>query len=209
MSRAHPSIPTWLEAIAALQAYVPTSERSIDVELAAARGQARVRHRKLATTGALMAFAAISCLLIFRGIFAQADINAELQALRFILFAVCMGLGINGLWFLWPGRLTTVTADCEQAVRDRYAPARGADLVIVNDLLTSADEARGIVRGWLANGSRLSVEDVQMLLRTYDAWLTERAQRHLTGTDRPAIAELADWHTRQAHAAAGLQKRPD
>lgn len=209
MSRARQSFPTWPEAVAALRGYVPTAQRSLEVELAAAREQGRQRHRKQAITGGLIVFAAISFLMIFRGIFAQKDLNAELQALCFIFFALSVGLGINGLWFLLPGRLATITADCEQEVRDLFGPARGPDLVIVNDLVTSSAEARDIVRAWLDTAGNLSAEDVQMLLLTYDAWHAERVRQRFTDTERGGIATLADLHTKQAHAHAGVVNRSD
>jgi hypothetical protein len=175
------SFPPWPEAVAALQAYVPSSRRDIDAELAQARVAAFKHQRKLLVTGLSSLLAAVVFLTILGPIFDTAGRHPTLEALGVFLRVVSLLLGLAGAWLVCAGERSTKDARFEKEVHDRHAPARGADLVIVNDLLTSASEAREIVRGWVADGSRLSVEDVQTLLRTYDAWLAERT--HLYGVD--------------------------
>lgn len=187
MSRAA-SFPTWCEAIAALRAYVPSSQRDIALELADARAEAARHQRKLLVTGLSVLLAAVVFLAILAPIFDTGGRDLTLEALGVFLRCLSLMLALAGAWLVCAGERATKSGRFEQAVHARRAPARGADLVIVNDLLTSASEAREIVRGWVADGSRLSVEDVQVLLRAYDAWLAERAIRGVAqaGPQAPA-----------------------
>lgn len=198
MSRAHMSFPTWKQAVIALQAYVPTSQREIKTELDDARAVAHHRNRGLAGAGAAMLLVAIAFQLLIGPIFIEAPASDGQRALGYFLRIVAAALGATGVWFLLPSRRATAVAQAEQDVLDRFGPARGPDLVIVNDLVSSSVEARDVVRGWLDMADTLSAEDVQMLLLTYDAWLAERVRQRVTDTDRSGIAALADSFVRQA-----------
>lgn len=191
MSRAA-SFPTWSEAMAALRVYVPSSQRDIAPELATARAEAARHQRKLLVTGLSALLAAVVFLTILGPIFDTGGRDPTLEALGVFLRGVSLVLALVGAWLVCAGERALRSGRFEKEVHDRRSPARGADLVIVNDLLTSDSEAREIVRGWLADGSRLSVEDVQILLRTYDAWLAERAVRGV-------VVVTAETHAATAH----------